>query len=196
MPYSAGDTQARIDARTSTASGNYDWALSWAFGNVANLNDLIDDIEGEIPASGGLTSWVSSDTFFTEITVEDLTGVNATQQRTINEQGAAGAPPVSPQVALVHTLRTAAAGRSFRGRFYLGGIAASFLGTGNASWTSGGTPTAQQVADAVFAGFTVMGGSGGIWSVNSRKLEVLTPIQQVVARTQYLGTQRRRAELD
>lgn len=105
-------------------------------------------------------------------------------------QGTQASDALPSPNALVVTLRTQYAGRSYRGRQYIPGLAEG-LSTG--SIEDGATVSAiQTYYDDLVAGIGAGGSSTDYqWGVYSRKVPVFTPITSTLVRST-LGTQRRR----
>ena len=112
--------------------------------------------------------------------------------------GTAAGKLLPPQNALVVTLRTALAGRSYRGRMYI-------PGSGESSYTSTGGPAtanltaAQSFAQSMIAAFTAANLTFAVWS-RPREASgtspswggAITPVTAAVARAQPFGTVRSR----
>lgn len=128
--------------------------------------NVAETLFAALKASAGGTGWLSllpPSTSFTGVDVRDLRVANAPL---INSTGAA-APgtvggtfiPMPPQVAQVVTLRTASAGRAFRGRVYLGGLStASDDGTGRI--LAGANTAGVSFVQAAHAAIQAAGGAG------------------------------------
>lgn len=104
--------------------------------------------------------------------------------------GTASGEAISYFDALVLSLRTAYAGRSYRGRMYLPGLTEA--NTLETAVTNGARDAIQTYCDDLVAGIGSGGASSdyqlGVWS---HKLSVFTPVNDIIVR-QVLGTQRRR----
>lgn len=124
--------------------------------------------------------------------VRDLSGPNLPEfvgTGAITLGTATGGKILPPQLAAVVTLRTAKAGKSFRGRMYLG------LWHDSALDASGSmTPAANSAVAGFAAGLpTILSGEGLTAAVVSRKLASLEDITSSQVRDTQFETQRRRA---
>lgn len=103
-----------------------------------------------------------------------------------------------PQTALVVTLRTGLAGRSFRGRVYLGGFAVSANGTAGAANAAVGT-AAQAFIGAINNNLSTSGWQLAVVSrpapdaIPPRPTGFVTPVTVPVVRDLVWDTQRKRA---
>jgi hypothetical protein len=107
--------------------------------------------------------------------------------------GEATGVPVPPNVSLVITLQTAAAGRRKRGRLYIGAVTENALDTSRAQWN----PSFDAPQTAIDDLIDTLDGTGPAdlqLCVNSRKNKTLEPIISGIARLSYIGSQRRRAQ--
>ncbi len=100
--------------------------------------------------------------------------------------------PAPAAVALITTWRSGLAGRSNRGRTYLGGLSDVFIDSTGAQWASGAFPTLQIGMDAFLSAL--------VGSTTVTGLDVYSPLHNTKAPVinglvrRYMGTQRRRAE--
>jgi hypothetical protein len=108
-------------------------------------------------------------------------------------QGHEGSGASSIQVSGVVTLRSVFAGRSARGRLYIGGIASSKLGSPPTRWNPSNAAELQLAGDtflAQIAAGSVTTDLNVYSALNNTKVAVAT----TKFRDNYLGTQRRRSE--
>lgn len=94
-----------------------------------------------------------------------------------------------PQVCLCVTMRTALAGKEFRGRSYIGGFSVGSADANGAS-NAGAVTAVTAFVDGLRTG---QFGAALTLSVLSRKNLVATPVTLVLSRTTTFETQRRRA---
>lgn len=94
-----------------------------------------------------------------------------------------------PQVAIAVTLRTALAGKEYRGRVYLPGFSAA-ASDANGQAVAGATSAAVNFITGVQAALT---SSALTHAVLSRKLNQANPVTLVLSRNSIFETQRRRA---
>jgi hypothetical protein len=107
-------------------------------------------------------------------------------QRTVTGTGGPNGTP--PQVALVASWRTALAGRSFRGRSYLGPLSSGVLNTNGGSFTSGTTTLVTTAGGTLITGSIT---ASMRIQVYSRTKNVASPIVGVTVNA-IPDTQRRR----
>src|SRR6266566_3805034 len=100
--------------------------------------------------------------------------------------------PVPAAVAGCITLNSGMAGRSNRGRIYLGGLSDVYVDSTGAQWASGAFPTLELAATS-FKDLLVGGGVTSGLDVYSALHNTKAPVINVIFR-RYMGTQRRRAE--
>ncbi len=100
--------------------------------------------------------------------------------------------PVPAAVAMLSTWRTGLAGRSNRGRTYLGGLSDVFTDSTGAQWASGAFPTVQICVDSFLAALVTGAVVTGL-DVYSPLHNTKAPVINGLVR-RYMGTQRRRAE--
>lgn len=108
--------------------------------------------------------FLPANTTFTGVDVRDLRGPNfpLIASSSAAEPGTSPQGPLPPQVAIVLTLRTAFAGRAFRGRVFFGGLALNADdGTGHIS-SPGAKEAVQGAGNAIGGAMVAVGGSWGI----------------------------------
>lgn len=87
----------------------------------ATATDLAADI-GNAFGAGALDSWISDEVVLSRVSVRDLRSANQPEYSAVlNAGGLSATAPLPLQTSLVATFRTALAGRSYRGRFYMPG---------------------------------------------------------------------------
>ena len=181
--------------------------LRWTFNGVSGFNVLGGSVGGGFASSQAIANTLGTavNGYFTSsglaalmATTTSLLGIGLRDIRVANQpefQSAAAAVPgtgvgnpIPNEVAAVITLRTALAGRSFRGRAYF----------------SGAIVTQNSATGSIVAGFntalttfmtnvqTALAASGITLAVLSRTDSVATPVTLIQARDTEWDTQRRR----
>lgn len=160
--------------------------------NQAFANALGSAIKGQLTTSGHVLNLHTS-TALANVGVRSV-GI-ANQPEFLDAggpvSGGTAGKLLPPQVAQVVTLRTALAGKSFRGRVYLGGFA-------DGSLTAQGTqdPGSASAGVAFVTGIQTAFTSNGLTlAIMSRKSNVGTPVTLIMSRTNTWETQRRRATI-
>lgn len=129
--------------------------------------NIADTIFSSLKAN---TSWTTLMTFlpanttFTGVDVRDLRTPNfpLIPSTTAAQPGTSASGPLPPQTAIVLTLRTAFAGRAYRGRVFFGGLALNADdGTGHIS-SPGASQAVQGAGGAIGAAMVAAGGTWGI----------------------------------
>ena len=101
------------------------------------LNPSVGEtIFSAIKANAATTTWLTQlpvNTSFTGVDVRDMRASNfpLLPSSSAAAPGTSAQNAISPQTAIVITLRTASAGRAFRGRVFLGGLAINVATNGN-----------------------------------------------------------------
>lgn len=184
--------------------------LHMQFTNAGPLNpNIADTIFNSIVGNANFTTWrgfLPTTTEFTNVDVRDLRASNLpliTSTGTAVPGSSAGTA-LPPQTAMVTTLRTAQAGRAFRGRVYFGGLATN---------TDDGTGRIAPAANTAMLGAMsavgqAMVSAGGTLAILQRALPdrpghggvtlparpgAIVPVTDVVARDLIFDTQRRRS---
>jgi hypothetical protein len=160
-------------------------------------NNLALDVKSAWDTAVALGTVINSTTGISRITVRDLNTANQPEfGATVTAALGSGTSEILPrQVSLVVTLRTALAGRSFRGRVYVPG----FTELANDS-TGRATALAQSVADAIVrnvrANFSIRGLLMGVVSTRTNKLprptNIITDVTSLSVRDGVWDNQRRR----
>lgn len=136
-------------------------------------------------------TYVSNTVSLNRLTLRDIRTANLPEfSATIGVAGASAAIPLPLQTSLVVTLRTAYAGRSYRGRIYLPGFTSGAQDTDSTA-SAACVSAAQAFANAI-AGPTVNGTEWNL-GVASFTLGDITPVTAAVVRDDQWDTQRRRA---
>lgn len=157
--------------------------------------DIADDCGSAYIHAGSLQSRQSSQCIYDTIAVQPYDGASAPTDLTVGSYtGASGgfvAVPTASQVAWIITMRTALAGRSHRGRMYVGVRPASYLNATGTAWATAAVTADQSAADTYL---TQMQISTHITElvVYSRLHNTKAAVSSVVSRP-YLGTVRGRA---
>lgn len=120
---------------------------------------VAEALRAAISGSAAYTAWkahLHTSCAFASVGLRDLRSANQPIEESTGaaNPGTGAVDPLPPEVALVATLRTALAGRSFRGRVYLCGFDAGALtATGNATagTVTDGTNFMSEVASALTA---------------------------------------------
>lgn len=164
--------------------------------DASSEQDVADDFGAAWMDSSSLSNIQASLVEGANITVQHYDGSSAPVDCTVtgftgNAMGA-GAQPVPASVCGLITWKSGLAGRSNRGRTYLGGIDENFVETDGARWASGAFPTVQ-IAATQFATLLVGGTTVTGLDIYSQLHNTKAPVIEGVFR-QYMGTQRRRAE--
>lgn len=158
--------------------------------NQALANTIGTNVKGLFTSSGLVNA------IHTSVTL-DKVGVRSVGAPSQPEYLDAGAPVAGlasadflpPQIAQVVTMRTALAGKEYRGRSYIGGYS-------EAANEVGGTASATSItATVAFVDGLRTGQFGAALTlcIISRKLNVATPVTLVLSRSSVWETQRRRA---
>jgi hypothetical protein len=157
---------------------------------------VADDCATAWMATGSLKTIISSTAIGGYINVQKYDGVSAPVLCSsgpftlVNMTGSGG--PVPAQTCGLITLRTGLAGRSFRGRVYLGAVRSGLMDSTGAQWNSASLATLQAASTAWVNAMTLGSHVTGL-GVYSAKYNTMAAVTSNVFR-QYCGTQRRRAE--
>jgi hypothetical protein len=125
--------------------------------------NVAQTISTSIEGSPGLADWLgfcAATTSYVGVDVRDLRSPNEPliSSTTTSTPGTSPDTALAPQTALVVTLRTAKAGRAFRGRVYLGGMALNATdGTGKIA--AAANTAGIGMVNAVAAGMVASGGT-------------------------------------
>jgi len=159
-------------------------------------SDVAADVAAAWNAAGSLKTKQSNICAFETISVQPYDGVTAPIDVIVpgftGSGGTAVSPPAPIQVAGLCTLRTLQAGRSHRGRIYVGAWTDGDVDADGTRWSS----TALSSGQTAFDNFlTTIHSRTHVTSleVYSPKLNAKAAVVSMVFR-QYFGTQRRRAE--
>lgn len=156
----------------------------------ATATDLANDIQNPF-VSGALDTFISEEVDLSRITVRDIRTANLPEFGATTVAPGTSASQVLPlQIALVATLRTALAGRSYRGRFYMPGFAENAnLADGTCD---GAASSALETWLTAISSPTVQ---GNLWSlaVMSPTLGESNPVTAIDVRDNVWDTQRRRS---
>lgn len=164
----------------------------------AAADDLAADVLADFAGAGSWHTIVSNQVDLERITLRDLRTLNLPEYSSaVNQAGSVAGDPLPPQTALCVTLRTAFAGRSFRGRIYLPGAAES------ANDNTGKASAAAQAAALVFGNALaaqVVQGNEWVLAVRSgfnngaaRNPAISNGVTALTVRDGIWDTQRRRA---
>lgn len=164
--------------------------------NQALANTLGTAIKAALTSSG-LGAQISGGVAIANVGLRDIRSANTAEfiDAGAPTGGTAGGDPLPPQIALCITLRTAQAGRSFRGRSYIPGFAESVNNvSGQITSAVAGVDFIAAIQSALVAQSLNLG-------VLSRPREApltpsagfITPVTSIVARDSVWDTQRRRA---
>lgn len=157
---------------------------------AATATDLATDIATPF-VSGALDTWIADQISIARITVRDIRTANQPEySSTVSAAGLSSTDMLPPGTSLVATFRTALAGRSYRGRFYMPGWAE----TAN---TAAGTADAGAVGDLetwlqAISSVTVEGNAWAL-GVMSTVLGETNPVTAIEVRDSVWDSQRRRA---
>lgn len=158
--------------------------------NSAAAADLAADIGGAF-TGGALDAWIADEIALTRVSVRDIRVANQPEYSApINAPGLSAQDPLPLQTSLVATLRTALAGRRYRGRYYQTGFSEAANGaTGRADNTI--------VADleAFLTNISNPTVTGNLWAlgVMSTVLGETNAVTAIEVRDTVWDTQRRRA---
>lgn len=184
--------------------------LHMQYNPAGPLNPAIaDNMLTALLGLAGTTAWLAelpTTTTLIGLDVRDLRAANnpLISSAAVSHPGTAVESALPPQTAIVITLRTAFAGRAFRGRTYLGGL------SGHTSDANGRiTAAANTAADEFVGGFgAICTAQGGSWAILQRWLPERTnkagvtlperqpqvvPVNAIAARDNIFDTQRRRS---
>jgi hypothetical protein len=131
---------------------------------------------------------ITSDVRHVDTIATPLDGVSAGAIVDSEAVGTDGNPSVPDQVALIVTLRTALAGRAFRGRIYVPGMSNQDVDADPSQWKTGPVSDMQGAMEAFKSDLAT---GDATWGVLSRSQSAMTPITAVSVR-RYITTQRRR----
>jgi len=198
MAFSAGDYAFSIQMQNQVETSDVAF-LTGAVqsGELSDLNAVAETVANAFGTDDGPTKRMSDSVYLLGCFITDLTGTLAIGFNDFggadNKQGQTAQAAVAPQLAVVITKRTTLAGRAHRGRFYHYGSPVGGLESGQARWT---TTWVTQIADAYneFWGNLVASSPSCTLQVASKKLNVVTEVSSLDTH-QYLGTQRRRAQI-
>lgn len=165
-------------------------SVGGGFANSQAIADALDTaVKGHLTSSG-LAALLATTTSLISVGIRDIRAANEVEfvGTAAAVAGTGGGNPLPNEVAATYTLRTANAGKSFRGRVYLGGF---IVGENTAAGqiTAGLNATAVSFLQSVQ---TDMAAQGITLSVLSRKLLRPTPVTAIVARDTLWDSQRRR----
>lgn len=156
----------------------------------ATATDYAADVNGAINLSSIDAEW-SDQVTLDRVTVRDLRTANLPEfAAQVNRDGLDIEPPIPPMSSLVVTLRTAKAGRSFRGRVYLPGWS-----EGTNVLTGVASTAAQQASLAFIQDLMSVVVEGNTWSlgVASITLGEINAVTSAEVRDAVWDTQRRRS---
>jgi hypothetical protein len=162
-------------------------------GGFANSQAVADALDAAIKGhltSTGLAALLAATTSLVSVGIRDIRVANEAEFVGSNAAvpGTGGGNPLPNEVAATVTLRTARAGKSFRGRMYFGGfIVGENTGTGQISAALNTT-----LVSFVQAMNNDMSAQGITPAIVSRKLLVATPVTGVITRDTLWDSQRRR----
>lgn len=162
-------------------------------GGFANSQAIVDALDSAIKGhltSTGLAALLATTTSLVSVGVRDIRLANEAEFVGSNAAvpGTGAGNPLPNEVAATVTLRTARAGKSFRGRMYFGGfIVGENTGSGQ---ISAGLNAA--LVTFVQAMNNDMSAQGITPAIVSRKLLVATPVTGVMTRDTLWDSQRRR----
>lgn len=176
----------------------------WQGGNAFHVQaglgedpqDVMQDVTDAWFEAGSFRAFQASSLAYGNISVQPYDGGSAATIAPISSfqgganNGGGDAEAVAAQVALVITLRTALAGRSNRGRLYLGGLEAAQMDTNGNQWAN--PSTLQTMAGVFYSAITNGSVTTGL-SVYSPTTDSAHGVASVAARGTYLGTIRSRA---
>jgi hypothetical protein len=148
---------------------------------------------GAFTTAGSLAPRISTSVALDRVTVRDLRVANQLEfEADVNSPGTLAGNMAPRQLCSVATIRTDLAGKSFRGRIYLGGFTvAAMASDGNQTST---IRDSVEVFGQQLLGFNVAG-SLCLLGVASRLLGVTTPAETVVSRDEVWDWQRSRATI-
>jgi len=155
-------------------------------------DNIAAEVDDAMTGTTGFRSFMRTSVNLAEVAVRDEAVPN--QPEYISEVDVAGTSSTDllpVQTALCVTLRTAKAGRSFRGRLYFGGFAEGASGAAGRISENLQTGAADFVS-AVAAGVNSIGG-GLQLGVLSRTLDEINVVTSITVRDRVWDTQRRRA---
>ena len=194
MAFAPGDTKFAVLYGTSTASFVSTFAASCNAGS--SMHDRAVDVAKAWGKTNGLSKMMDTSTTFHLVEAYDLQGIlNTGEANFATADVTSGThsnniPPVNACVVL--TLLTAHAGKSYRGRFYLGGADYGRINSARTGWdVSADFVSAPPVFLSQLNG--AVGTTTPLLCVASRRLQVLTPVTSIRVNS-YIGSQRRRAE--
>lgn len=165
-------------------------SVGGGFANSQAIANALDSaVKGHLTSSG-LAALLATTTSLVAVGIRDIRAANEPEFVGANAAvpGTGAGNPLPNEVAATFTLRTARAGKSYRGRVYLGGF---IVGENTAAGQIAAAlnTTAVSFLNSVL---TDMGGQGITMAVISRKLLVPTPVTAIVARDTLWDSQRRR----
>lgn len=165
-------------------------SVGGGFANSQAIATALDAaIKGHLTGSG-LAAMLATTTSLISVGIRDIRAANEVEFVGTNAAvvGTGAGNPLPNEVAATFTLRTARAGKSYRGRVYLGGF---IVGENTAAGqiAAGLNATAVAFLNSVA---TDMAAQGITLSVVSRKLLTLTPVTAIEARDTLWDSQRRR----
>jgi hypothetical protein len=196
----ANALRARVEW-TSTQKQDIDMNV---FGLVLTAGAVVDQTLADAVGTAVLNAYNNSTWDSRIATTYTLSGVFVRDLRTDNQAEIAAA--ITPaaglsaqdeyayNTAVVVTLRTGLAGRSFRGRMYLSGFTETAVDAG--VLLPAAVTDALSYAQGLFNSFAVVGGIDNL-GIISETLQLITPVpglSSIVIRSGILGTQRRRQE--
>ena len=153
-----------------------------------------DALGSSIKAAATSSGWLASVSTQVSLSKVGVRSIAAEAQPEFLDSGAAASGTgtgdyLPPQTAFVVTMRTALAGKAYRGRTYLGGFTEAVNDVNGVAVTAIGTNAVAWI-NAIKAAMT---SSGLTMAVVSRKLNTAAPVTTVLARNLAWETQRRRA---
>ncbi len=157
--------------------------------NQAAANAYAADVGGNF-TSMGWAGDVADDVKFQRITLRDLRTANQPEiSANVNVSGTSSTDPLPLATSACITLRTALAGRSFRGRVYLPGAAESANASTGTIGVTAGAHAAAFVTEMIEVGIT-----SGAWTLGvcSRKLQTILAVNSATLRDNVWDVQRRR----
>jgi hypothetical protein len=179
---------------------NFENVFWWLNETGTTAADLAESAQSAWEASSAPIAWQTPQCLYIRSIVTDYSAEDDPFQLDwdagLTGHGTSGATETAPQVALVTTFKSGTAGRSGRGRAYLGGLASEHLTADSTKWNFTTLTDLPLVWDKYFDELETLD-SGGNQVVYSRARDeaALSSIFVVNSRESKtrIGTQRRRA---
>lgn len=199
MPLVVPDT---VEVRLNFTLSGADWAqnvlhylVPGGFEvNSVNAEEWAGKIIADFIASGSLRGQLHNGVNLASIGFRDIrTASNPEFIDDTSAPGTGGTSVAPRQLCVVSTLRTALAGRSYRGRIYFGGFASSAISTGGFIQTTT-MSSVKQFSDALMS--ETVDGSLCVLGVTSRTLGVTNEVVSTEVRDNIWDWQRSRADTD